>query len=195
MIRAVVLDLDGVIRHFPFGHSDEIEHRHRLEIGILDATAFSQPLLTTVTTGVISRRQWIRQIGQIVGSYDAANEWGEQIPRVDQPILQLMDILRNRGITVAILTNGTDTISDEVVSQGIWEHVDHVFNSASIGYIKPDQRIFKHVLEALDFKGPEVIFTDDSQSKLCGADELGFKTHHFLGVEPLREALTNAGVL
>ncbi|MGO2123742.1 HAD-IA family hydrolase [Glutamicibacter arilaitensis] len=195
MIRAVVFDLDGVIRHFPFGHSDEIEHCHHLENGILDATAFSQPLLTEVTTGLISREQWICRIGQIVGSCDAANEWGEQIPQLDQSILQLMDILRNRGITVAILTNGTDTIPDELIAQGIRKHIDRVFNSAFIGYIKPDQRIFRHVLDALDIKGPEVFFTDDSRSKLCGAAELGFVTHHFQGVAPLREALTNAGVL
>ncbi|PRB67614.1 HAD-IA family hydrolase [Arthrobacter sp. MYb213] len=195
MIRAVVFDLDGVIRHFPSGHSDGIEYRHHLENGILDATAFSQPLLTEATTGLISREQWICQIGQIVGSGDAANEWGEQIPQLDQSVLQLTDILRNRGITVAILTNGTDTIPDELIAQGIRKHIDRVFNSAFVGYIKPDQRIFRHVLDALDLKGPEVFFTDDSLSKLSGADELGFVTHHFQGVELLREALTNAGVL
>ncbi|WP_038468004.1 HAD family phosphatase [Arthrobacter sp. PAMC 25486] len=195
MIRAVVFDLDGVIRHFLPDHAAEIERRHGLDIGSLDATAFAQPLLTEVTTGRISRAEWVREIGRALAAYAAAEEWGKLTPRPDPAILELADALRSRGTTVAILTNGTDTISDEVEAQGVRQHVDHVFNSATIGHIKPDQRIFQHVIDALGIDGPEIFFTDDSSSKLSGAIDLGFVTHHFKGVQRLREALICTGVL
>lgn len=161
----------------------------------LDATAFSQPMLTEVTTGRISRAEWVREIGRALGADAAAEEWGKQTPQPDPAVLELADVLRSRGITVAILTNGTDTISDEVKAQGIRQHVDHVFNSAIIGYIKPDQRVFQHVIDALGIDGSDIFFTDDSPSKLGGAIELGFVTHHFKGVQLLHEALTRTGVL
>lgn len=195
MIRAVVFDLDGVIRHFLPDQAAEIERRHALEIGSLDATAFSQPLLTKVTTGRISRAEWVREIGRTLGADAAAEEWGKQTPQPDPAVLELADVLRSRGITVAILTNGTDAISDEVEAQGIRQHVDHVFNSATIGYIKPDQRVFQHVIDALGIDGSDIFFTDDSPSKLVGAIELGFVTHHFKGVQPLHKTLTRTGVL
>ncbi|WP_461635325.1 HAD family hydrolase [Glutamicibacter soli] len=195
MIRAVVFDLDGVIRHFLPDPVVEIERRHALDIGSLNATAFSQPLLTEVTTGRISRAEWVHEIGRTLGAYDAAEEWGKMSPQPDPAMLELTDELRSRGTIVAILTNGTDTIPTEVKAQGIQQHVDYVFNSATIGYIKPDQRVFQHIIDALGLEGPEIFFTDDSSSKLGGAVDLGFVTHHFKGVHTLREALTSTGVL
>jgi putative hydrolase of the HAD superfamily len=46
----------------------------------------------------------------------------------------------------------------------------------------------------MDATGPEVFFTDDSPAKLTGAAALGMTTHHFMGIDPLREALRNAGI-
>ncbi|MFJ3382045.1 HAD-IA family hydrolase [Curtobacterium sp. NPDC090217] len=94
-----------------------------------------------------------------------------------------------------MLTNGTDAVPDEVASFGLLDHVDAVFNSADIGFVKPDVRAFRHVLDALDLDGSEVFFTDDSERKLTGAAELGMATHHFTGVDGLRTALSAQGVL
>jgi len=110
-------------------------------------------------------------------------------------VLALADELRARGRTVAVLTNGTDTIPAEVADQGIACRVDHVFNSAEIGHAKPDARAFTHVLEALDLTGPEVFFTDDSPPKLAGAVEVGMRAHAFVGLPQLRAALVEHGVL
>lgn len=195
MIRAVVFDLDGVLRNFDATSLAEIEHRHGLDSGVIEATAFAHPLLYQVTTGQIRRSDWVTQVGLIVGSPAAAQEWGAQTSMPDPEVLALTDELRGQGNTVAILTNGTDTIDAELKAQGIWDHVDHVFNSAVIGYAKPDRRAFEFVLDALELDGPEVFFTDDSFAKLEGARSLGMTTHHFSDVRKLRHALTLAGSL
>ncbi|WP_417365755.1 HAD family hydrolase [Glutamicibacter arilaitensis] len=195
MIRAVVLDLDGVVRHYLPDKVARIERRHGLVVGSLDAAAFSQPLLTQVTTGCISRAEWVREIGRTLGAYDAAEEWGKLSSQPDPAMLELADELRSRGTTVAILTNGTDTIPAEVKAQGIDQHIDYVFNSASIGYIKPDPRAFQHVIDVLGIESREIFFADDSPSKFGGAIDLGFTTHHFKDVHSLREALTAAKAL
>lgn len=70
-----------------------------------------------------------------------------------------------------------------------------VFNSAEIGWTKPDTRAFQHALDAMQLAPHEVFLTDDSQSKLAGADALGMPTHHFAGIAGLREALREAGVV
>ena len=195
MIRAVLFDLDGVIRHFDPEATADIERRHALELGALLDTAFAEPGITDVTTGRITRAAWITGIGETLGAPDAAAEWGGRPPRVDPEVLTLADELRARGRTVAVLTNGTDTIPAEVADQGIACRVDHVFNSADIGHAKPDARAFTHVLDALGLTGPEVFFTDDSPPKLAGAVEVGMRTHAFVGVPELRAALGEHGVL
>lgn len=98
-------------------------------------------------------------------------------------------------MTCAILTNGTDTITDEIARSDLSVHFDAVFNSADIGYVKPDIRAFSHVADALHIPASEYFFTDDSPSKLTGAEELGMLTHAFVGIRELRAALRRAGVI
>ncbi len=195
MIRAVVFDLDGVIRHFDPEATADIERRHALELGALLETAFAEPGITAVTTGQITRATWISGIGETLGAPDAAREWGGRPPSVDPEMLDLADELRARGLVVAVLTNGTDTIPAEMADQGIGCRVDHVFNSAEIGMAKPDVRVFQHVLDVLELPAPSVFFTDDSTAKLAGADAVGMHTHAFVGRDDLRQELVRLGAL
>ncbi|WP_353650851.1 HAD family phosphatase [Nakamurella sp. A5-74] len=194
MIRAVVLDLDGVIRRFDTEIGGEIERRHTLDLGLLGREAFAEPDLAEATTGRITRAEWIRRIGRRIGNPAAADDWGSQQARVDWELLDLVGDLRAAGLLCAVLTNGTDTIPQELASLGVSERVDRVFNSASIGFIKPDQRVFEHVIADLGLPPSEVFFTDDSPRNLVAAQSLGMHTHHYRDLPGLRRALLAAGV-
>lgn len=194
MIRVVLFDLDGVVRHFDPSHVAGIEDRHGIARGALEAFAFSRPIIDDVTTGRISRAQWIDRIAQHVGSADAAAEWERQPVTVDRGVLVLADDLQRAGLTTAILTNGTDTIPAEAAQLGLDAHFSHIFNSASIGFVKPDPRAFQHVIDTLEVPGDSVFFTDDSAAKLKGAVSLGMTTHHYKGVAGLRAALRRSHV-
>ncbi|MGH8880247.1 MAG: HAD family hydrolase [Stackebrandtia sp.] len=194
MIRAVIFDLDGVVRHFDPAAVEEVERRHGLARGAVFEAAFSQPLLTDVTTGRSTRAQWVGAVGEQLGAPAAAVEWSALPAAVDPAMLLLSDELRGKGLATAILTNGTDTIPAEVAESGIAPHFDAVYNSAEIGFAKPDVRVFKYVLDELKVDAEHAFFTDDSPSKLTGAEALGMVTHHFTGVDALRRALADAGV-
>ncbi len=194
MIRAVLFDLDGVVRHFAPRNVAAIESRHGLAPGAIEGVAFSSPMIEMVTTGRMTRRDWVAQVGDLVGNRDAAEEWGRQPFRADPGVLALADELRAMGLTTAILTNGTDTIPAEAKALGLHAHFDDIFNSATIGYAKPDERAFRHVLDALGVTGRHVFFTDDSPAKLHGAVALGMPTHHYTDLHGLRGALRDGGV-
>lgn len=190
----VLFDLDGVIRHFDPAQRSDIEQRAGLEPGTLEAAAFTEDLLAQLVTGKISRATWTRKVGEAVSNPDAAAAWLAQKGTVDREMIEFIDELRVAGVTVAILTNGTDTIPAELDKLGVTAHVDAIFNTAEIGFAKPDRRAFEHACAALGVDGPEVFFTDDSASKLLGAIELGMTVHHFKGIAPLRAAITAAGI-
>ena len=109
--------------------------------------------------------------------------------------MALADQLRAAGLVTAVLTNGTDTISAEAEQMGLHAHFDAVFNSAEIGYAKPDARAFRAVLDAFGMKPHQVFFTDDSPGKLAGAKDLGIGTHLYQGVTGLRRALHAHSIL
>ncbi|MGW8484166.1 HAD family hydrolase [Microbacterium sp. NPDC055903] len=194
-IKAVLFDLDGVVRRFLPAHAVEIERRHRLDTDAIAAVAFEPGLLEAVTTGTITRDAWIERIGAALGNRDAAAEWGRQPFTVDDEVLALADELRARGLVTAVLTNGTDTISTEVSAMGLHAHFDAVYNSAEIGRRKPDSEAFQHVLRALGHEPEEVFFTDDSSDNVAGARALGMPSHRFTAIDDLRESLRAAGVL
>lgn len=189
VIRAVVFDLDGVVRHFFPQYVSAVEERHGLARGSIEAFAFSHPLIDEVTTGRITRADWVTAIGEHLRNPVAAAEWDAQPYRADPEILDLARELTGVGVTTAILTNGTDTIPAKADRLGLGNHFDAIYNSASIGYIKPDERAFQYALHALQLDGPEVFFTDDSPAKLVGAASLGIVTHHFTNPTALRNSL------
>lgn len=194
-ITTVLLDLDGVIRHFDPDHRDRIEAAAGLAPGALWAAAFEDGLIERLITGKMSRAEWTVAVGEAVDDPGAAAEWLAERGTVDPAMLELADELRSIGITVAILTNGSDTIPDELDELGVTSRVDAIFNTAEIGYAKPDRRAFEHCCDALQVEPAAVFFTDDSERKLSGAVDVGMTAEHFTGVAPLRSRLAALGVI
>ena len=194
-ITTVLFDLDGVIRHFDPDAVAEIERRHDIEPGTIESFAFAAPLLDEVTTGRLRRAEWVDRIAEQLGSAAPAEEWSRQPYSVDAEVIELADQLRTAGMVIAVLTNGTDTIPAEAEQMRLHDHFDAVFNSAEIGYAKPDPRAFLAVLDALEVAPREVFFTDDSPGKVAGAEQLGISGHRYEGVTGLRRALRALGIL
>lgn len=193
-LTTVLLDLDGVVRHFDPSFVPSLERRHGLTRGVLQSTAFEPDLLNSAITGQISRAQWVDAVGERVGNSQAAAEWLAELGFVDQEMLDEVTRLRDQGITVAVLTNGTDTVPTEMHRLGLDDRFDAIFSSAAIGYAKPDRRAFESVCDALGIAPSTVFFTDDSTEKLSGAVEIGMTARLFEGIDVFREHLTEVGI-
>lgn len=191
---AVLLDLDGVIRHFDPAHRAEVEVRHGLAAGQLFTTAFERDLANDLVTGRLTRAQWAQAVAERTGNRRAVIEWLSDRGVTDENMLAECDRLRSMGYTVAVLTNGTDEIADEVDQLGISAHVDAVFNSWDIRYAKPHPAAFRHCCLALDVDPASVFFTDDTEAKLAGATEIGMTARHFIGFADFRRHLDELGI-
>lgn len=195
MISTVLFDLDGVIRHFQPDVTAAIERRHGITPGAIAQIAFTGSSVERLTTGRLRRADWITAIGEELDNHAAAREWGEQRARVDPEMLALAEELTAAGIRTSILTNGTDTIPGETAELGLDACFAPIFNTAEIGFAKPDARAFTHVLDALGCDPGDVLFTDDSNANIVGAAELGIRTHHFRDAASLRADLRTRGAL
>lgn len=192
---AVMFDFDGVIRHFDPDLLASIEAEHSLESGALRAAAFRPELALAVTTGQISRQSWIDQIGAALDNPTAASEWLSQRGWVDPEMMGLVGELRALGTRVALLTNGTSTLRAELANLGLSDGFDWVFNSAEIGFVKPDRRVFEYCCSVMNVPPARVYFTDDSEHKLSGALEIGIDATHFSSSECCRAELVERGLL
>ncbi|MFN8023124.1 MAG: HAD-IA family hydrolase [Acidimicrobiales bacterium] len=188
-IDVVLLDLDGVIRHFDEAIAERVEREHGLERGTLARAAFEDDLLTRLCTGRLSRAAWIEHVGELVGAPAAAAERFCDIGVVDAAMLDLIDRVRAAGRPVVILTNGTDTIPHELQVLGIAPRVDRVFNTADIGVMKPDPAVYHHVCTALQVRPDQVFFSDDNAHNVVAACDIGMVARRFVSVDALTSDL------
>lgn len=193
-VSTIVFDLDGVLRHFDADRVRRIERASGLTEGALTSVGFEPELLDSVITGRRTRAEWVAEIGARVGHPAAADEWLADRGVVDAAMVRLIGELRATGITVAILTNGTDTIPDELDQLGLDTEFDAVFNSAALGCAKPDRRVFEIVCERLGVDPPAVFFVDDTAANVAGAVAVGMAARHFTGIDQLEADLRSVGV-
>jgi HAD superfamily hydrolase (TIGR01509 family) len=197
LIRAVLFDLDDVLRHFE--PCDAIEAEYGIPRGGLNDAAFDASVLDDAVTGRTSYHEWIDAIGDLLAARHgesargAAAAFSELPDHVDDAVLAIARAVR-RTCTTAILTNGTTRVEAECERLALTDEFDHLFNSTRIGYAKPDRRIFEHVVGVLGVAPGECAFTDDNAHKLTGARDLGMHGIHFTGAEDLRRALRDLGV-
>jgi HAD superfamily hydrolase (TIGR01509 family) len=187
LIDVLLLDLDGVVRHYDPAATEGIERKSGLQPGQLHEAAFEPRLLHSVVTGSITRSAWIDRVAATVGPV-AATAWASLRPSVDREVLAQVRKLRAGGTRVCLLTNGTDRVGAELAELRIAADFDEVFNSAEIGVAKPDLRIFMHVLRVLGVDRSSVLFLDDSPANVRGADAVGMRAHLFTSPGDLTDA-------
>lgn len=72
----------------------------------------------------------------------------------------------------------------------ILENFQRLFLSYKIGAMKPDDEIFRFMLNELEMEPEEIFFTDDKLSNVESAIALGINAAHFQSTSELRKVLT-----
>jgi HAD superfamily hydrolase (TIGR01509 family) len=193
-IEVVIFDFDGVVRHWTEQDTSEVEVRHGLPDGSIMGAAFGPELGEAVVTGKVTHEQWFARIAQIVGSAEAVAEWSQHRGRVDPDAVALIDELRRAGLTVALLSNATTRLEEDLDVLGLAPHLDVVFNTARLGVCKPNPEVYRLVVERLGVPGPQVVFTDDHPGWAAAAGAADVHGIPFHGVPALRASLRELGV-
>ncbi len=106
-----------------------------------------------------------------------------------QPVLDLAADLKQRGYHTSVLTNNHELLFRE---DGLVAIVDVVVSSHHIHVSKPDAQAYKTLLERIGSPNPaDVLFTDDKEKNVKGAEQAGIQGYHFRSKElPMDEAFT-----
>lgn len=195
-VRAVVSDLDGVLRVFDPRIWDELDAR----LGIPPGTAFGailgSPVLHEVVRGRATHAQWrerarddLRAAGAEPGAAAAAvARWADDPAAVDPSVRRLLLGARSAGATVMVLTNGTDRVREEVGALGLADVVSedgrHLLSSHETGHAKPEPEAYAAAHRRLEelagrrLAPAEVAFLDDSPRNVAAAERFGWRAFH-----------------
>ena len=98
-------------------------------------------------------------------------------------MLDLVDELRSRGITVGILSDQTNWLDEIDARFRLYERFNYVFNSYHMGKSKNDPTHFDDVLKLLNRQAQEVLFVDDNAGHVSRAFDRGWQAILFRGQE------------
>ena len=167
-IAAVLFDL----RHFDPAATGAIERDHGLEIGTIDPVAFDPQLLSAVTVGSITNNEWVTTIGERIGSQAAARAWRRQGFVFDVAMIEEMRRLRLEGRRLAVLSNATDGLAEELVDAPILCLIEHLLNSAELGCAKPSDAAYQAAVDTLGLAPAAIAFVDDRLANVDAARRL-----------------------
>ena len=102
----------------------------------------------------------------------------EMMPPIKQ-MTPIIDSLYEHGYRLFVLTNCAKWFHEFKKTIPSIEKFEGFIVSADYGIIKPDERIYKILLEKFSLRAEECFFIDDSEANIDAAQKLGFSTHCF----------------
>ncbi|HEY5667696.1 MAG TPA: HAD family phosphatase [Candidatus Saccharimonadales bacterium] len=93
-----------------------------------------------------------------------------------QAMLDFARTAKAAGIKIAVLSNVIEPTYNVIQAAGYYDLFDDVIASCKVGYVKPDEEIYKIALERLGVSAQESIFIDDKERCIAPAAKLGFMT-------------------
>ena len=106
---------------------------------------------------------------------------------------ELLDDLAGRVVRVAA-TNYPVWV-EELAEHHLDGRVELVVSSHQLGVRKPDAGFYSGLLEAVGLPASQVLFVDDRQVNVVGAEAVGVRSHRFADAGAVRAWLADQGVL
>ena len=191
--RAVVSDLDGVLRRFDPSLWAQLDAATGTPQGTAFTAILGHPFLDEVVRGRGTHRQWReRAVSELIAAgsapraaRDAIATWWGSSATVDQEVLAELERLRASGLGVFVLTNGTDQVPEELEELGLsgflGTHRRFLLNTADLGAAKPDREAFVRAHARIEAElgeellAEQVAFLDDSPRHVRGATSFGWR--------------------
>ncbi|MFI7124550.1 HAD family hydrolase [Nonomuraea sp. NPDC050153] len=171
MARAVDADPEAFRRGY-------WEHRLEFDRGSLSPLDYWAAVLDRPVTQV----EVARLVAMDVASWAYPNEG----------TIALLGELIGAGRDVALLSNAPVCVGDGVDELPWIAEIGHRFYSGRMGLVKPDREIYDEMARALGADPSEIVFIDDREENIEGAERAGMTGVHFTDASTLRGTL--AGV-
>lgn len=176
--RAIIFDFGGVLmktRDYRPRHSwdDQLGLPH----GSVERVVHGSQNWQRAQTGQLSLQDyWASVARDLRLSQTQVQQLAEDFysgDQLDHQLIQYIKQLRADDHPVALLSNDSPALTDRLRALAIDSLFDPIIISAHIGVMKPDERTYQAVLNALQRPAGATVFIDDMPTNIEGADALG----------------------
>lgn len=196
MVQVVVLDFDGVIRHWKNDKTKKVEHDCKVEAGTLSSICFEADLLQPAITGKITWNEWLDKAhARLRKAYGLGvadhyiEAWIRNGFTIDHDLIrQLRELFPEAKLALA--TNATSNLPSELKRANLQSSFDFIFNSSAMGVAKPRREYFYGALMSMGVTAAEAVFIDDTVENVMAAKDIGLHAIHFDSRSHVLESLT-----
>lgn len=188
-MKVLLLDFDGVISQGTY-FSEIYSEEFGVDINKIlpffdqkkDLTNTGEADLKELLSGVLDDWQWKGTVDELL------DYWFNSDSEVDERVRKVAEDLRKKGVQVYLATD-----QEKYRTEFIWNNrnlkdwIDGKFVSFEMGCTKSDPIFFKTVLEQLNVPAEEIVFFDDSKSKVEAAKKVGINGILYTDFEKFRE--------
>jgi len=141
---------------------------------------------------VLTRRH--PEYGELIAAY--RDRWPETLGEAIGPTVAVLDELRHAGVRLFALSNwSAETFPVARPRYPFLEWFEGIVISGEVGITKPDERVYRHLLERYGLDPARTVFVDDSEANVRAAHAVGMIGIRFEGGDALRTALADLGML
>jgi putative hydrolase of the HAD superfamily len=200
LVDGVIIDLDGVIRHWDPAYGPQADADLGVPEGTLHAIALEEDRLARVVDGRLPFEAWCNEIGAELAARHgadpaaAAEAWATSTWRIDLDVLDVVAAIR-RLVPVVLLSNASTHLVLDLELSGIADAFDAVVSSADIRAAKPSAEAFEAAAARIGVALDRAFFVDDTASHVEAARALGMRAERFTDVESLRDHLVDLQLL
>lgn len=162
----------------PVFHDAYWRHRHNYDLGSLDARAYWSKVASD-----LGRSPSSAQVDELIAA--DVDLW----TRPNWPMIDWARSLQSSGTPTAILSNIGDAMETGILERLPWMRgFTQLTFSHRLGLAKPDERIYRHAIEALAISPGAALFIDDRKENVDAARRIGIHAVQYTGHEQfLRE--------
>lgn len=199
MIKAICFDLDGV--YFLNGKSNFIEALKGLGVTESEAKRVflkSDEMNNKYKLGKMTDNEfWTWSINEwkLNMSVDEITKLLIQGYETNADAVEYVKQVRKAGYKTVICSNNFPARINGLQQRfGFLNDFDVVVVSYLVGVDKPNKEIFQKLIEKCEVNANEIIYSDDDETKMLGAKELGINTHLYTDFSEFTKYLEGLGV-
>lgn len=185
MINTLLIDFDGVIRHWTGAQITQAEKKLSVPAGSVLSVAFSNALLPPAITGKVTDKQWRDNVQKELAQqfdFDVAsklmNAWESATFDIDTVLLENIKAVFASG-QIILATNATSRLDSDLAKLELTGFFSHIANAADIGFAKPNAEYYKAALAMAKCDASQCVYLDDSPINIEAAQRLGIKSELF----------------
>jgi len=181
LYKAIIFDMGGVIlRTVSLNPRQELANQCGKTVEELSRLVFSSPVSIASEKGLLSRQDFWKELMHLLGvdekmaaSFEKNFFGGD---KEDQAMVHLIETIRSQ-YKLGLLSNAFEGTRQSIEKHySFLKFFDVALFSYEVGERKPDEHIFKLILEKLQVAPYEALFIDDLFENVLGAQRLGIQT-------------------